>query len=269
MTMPIDVVLVRHGESEGNIATKRSKKGDDSAYTDEFRNRHSSLWRLTDRGIEQARAAGDWVREHVGEQFHRYYTSEYLRAVETAAHLRLAHATWYLEFQLRERDWGQLDVMSETERRAKFADELRRKRINPFFWGPAGGESMAGLCIRGPDRMFDTFHRECADKRVIVVCHGEVMWAFRVRLERMSSVHFLELDASDDPKDHIANGQILHYTRRDPTTGKLAPHLNWMRSVCPWDQTRSRNEWEEITRPRYGNSDLLALAARTPRLIEG
>lgn len=32
-------------------------------------------------------------------------------------------------------------------------------------------------------------NRETANKRVMVVCHGEVMWAMRTRLERMRWVH--------------------------------------------------------------------------------
>ena len=43
------------------------------------------------------------------------------------------------------------------------------------------------------------------DKRVLMVCHGEVMWAFRVRLERMSQETYRELDrqrARKQPRDN-------------------------------------------------------------------
>jgi len=63
MTMPIDLVLVRHGESEGNVARRSSAAGDNSVFTEEFCGRHNSRFRLTDRGREQARAAGAWLRE--------------------------------------------------------------------------------------------------------------------------------------------------------------------------------------------------------------
>jgi broad specificity phosphatase PhoE len=62
MAMPVDLVLVRHGESEGNIAHALSKSGDDRHYTPEFRARHSSTWRLSDRGVEQARIASASLR---------------------------------------------------------------------------------------------------------------------------------------------------------------------------------------------------------------
>jgi hypothetical protein len=38
--LPIDIVLVRHGESEGNLAQAYSKKGDDSLWTPEFSARY-------------------------------------------------------------------------------------------------------------------------------------------------------------------------------------------------------------------------------------
>ena len=45
----MDLVLVRHGQSEGNVARSRSMMGDHSLYVGEFLNRHSSLWRLTNK----------------------------------------------------------------------------------------------------------------------------------------------------------------------------------------------------------------------------
>lgn len=41
--MPIDLVLVRHGQSEGNLAQAKSMKGDDSFWTEEFSMRPSSM----------------------------------------------------------------------------------------------------------------------------------------------------------------------------------------------------------------------------------
>src|SRR5262249_38727745 len=142
MTMPLDLVLVRHGESEGNVAFGYSKRGDTRHFTPEFLARHSSKWRLTDRGREQARAAGVWLRENLAPSFDRYYTAEYLRAMETAAHLGFEDAAWYCEFYLRERDWGVFDVMSFQDRRERYADDLKRREADTFFWTPPGGESM-------------------------------------------------------------------------------------------------------------------------------
>jgi NAD+ kinase len=108
-------------------AYNRSWEGDHSLYTGAFLKRHSSLWRLTDRGRDQARTAGDWLREHclnlpdpfapppgsalaaaaaaaaasgsssTAKGIYRYYVSEYIRAMETAALMGLPDAKWFVE----------------------------------------------------------------------------------------------------------------------------------------------------------------------------
>lgn len=265
MTMPLDLVLVRHGESEGNVAFGLSHQGDNSLFTPEFLSRHSSRWRLTARGVEQAQATGEWIRANISPSFDRCYVSEYLRAMETAAHLGLEDARWYREFYLRERDWGMLDLMTNEERRKRYSDELDRRKLDAFFWTPPGGESLASMCLR-LDRILLTLHRECSDMRVILVCHGEVMWGFRVRLERMTQERYRELDQVREPKIKMHNCQVLHYTRHDPQTGELLPYLGWMRSLCPWDLSLSDNDWHPIQRVKYSNEELLGVVQKTPRL---
>ena len=99
-------------------AYNRSWEGDHSLYTGAFLKRHSSLWRLTDRGRDQARITGEWLRAHTRsdkdldpsvahlQTIYRYYVSEYIRAMETAALMELPESKWFVEVQLRERDWG-------------------------------------------------------------------------------------------------------------------------------------------------------------------
>lgn len=269
MTMPIDLVLVRHGESEGNIAERLSRKGDDTVFTPDFRQRHSSQWRLTKTGIRQARIVGKWLKKEFAgpPHFDRYYASEYIRAMETAAHLDLPRAKWYAEHYLRERDWGKLECIPHRERKEQFAHDLARKDSDPYFWRPPQGEMLVDLCLR-IDRVIDTLHRECRDQRVLIVCHGEVMWAFRIRLERLSQERFRELTQDARPEQQIHNGQVLHYSRRDPKSGELSATLNWMRSVCPeHPEWSDKKEWQSIVRPTYSNSALLTRAQNTPRQI--
>lgn len=268
MPMPNNLLFVRHGESEGNVAVHKSKNGDDSAFTEDFRARHSSKWRLSDRGINQAEEAGLWLRENFPEPFDRFYTSEYLRAMETAALLNLPEAMWYPSFHLRERNWGDLDSMTVAERKEKHSEAMSRRLADPFYWDPPNGKSIADLCL-WIDRILDTLHRECAGKNVIIVCHGEVMWAFRVQLERMTQERFLELDQSKNPHDRIHNCQVIQYTRLDPDGSDMnpAPYFGWMRSVCPWDQTLSSNHWVQIERAKFTNEDLMKRVCQVPRII--
>lgn len=273
MTLPLDLVLVRHGQSEGNAARRLSEAGDHSAYSEAFRNRHSGSFRLTDQGRREAQAAGRWIQSELCSQygFDRHYVSEYVRAKETAGHLGLLGATWFTDPYLTERDWGEIDITPEHERQERFGKALKMREIEPFFWSPPNGESFMTLCLR-IDRMLQTLHRECGDKRVIMVCHGEVMRAFQVRLERLSQARFRELILSDKPEDRIYNCEIMHYTRREPAGDRrLLPHFCSVRKVRAvqnsWEEDPWISRWQEIVRPRYNNEDLLKEVELVPGML--
>jgi NAD+ kinase len=267
MAMPVVLVLVRHGEAEGNVARRSSVAGDNSVFTEQFCNRHHSRLRLTDRGREQARVAGAWLKQHIGEQFDRYLVSGYLRAMETAALLDLPGARWYQDFYLRERDMGPLEIMSESDKKQKHPEAYRQYELDPFYWTPPNGESIAQLCLR-IDRVLHTLHRECSEKRVVIVAHGMVMWAFIMRIERLTPGQFLERSQSPNIADHIRNCQIVHYTRRDPQGSFTSPRTEWVRSVCPWAaQDESEPVWRKIQRPTFTNQQLMEAAEAAPRFV--
>lgn len=269
--LPIDLVLVRHGQSEGNVARRRSRAGDHSAFSPEFRDRHSASFRLTEEGRKQAGLAGLFVRTHLwgSTGFDRCLVSEYARAKETAGLMQLPNAMWYCDPYLSERDWGELDNRPENEREEQFGEAMRQRKGEPFFWRPPNGESIAEMCLR-IDRVLHTLHRECGDKRVIIVCHGEVMRGFKLRIERTSQAQFKKALLEKCPSEHtIYNGEIWHYTRRDPETGRLTPHIGWWRRFRPTDPATSSTlaAWREIKRPKFSNEDLLAQVSEIPVMV--
>ena len=268
MTMPINLFLVRHGESEGNIANRFSYNGDASAFTEQFKSRPISDWRLTDKGIMQAKAAGAWLYCNVISDllpFDRLYTSYYVRAMETSIYLDL-EGDWFPEVYLRERGWGELDNMSMQERNEKYATEMKRRKHDGIFWAPAGGESLADVCLRA-DRVLTTWHREASNLDLLATCHGEMMRGFELRIERPPLDRFVEKINSDNEHDKIHNCQIIHYTRRNPETGDLAPYVTHVRSVCPWDLTKSSNDWRPIVRQRYTKDFLIDFVNKHPRML--
>ena len=117
LILPTNLVLVRHGLSEGNAAKQKGIK-----IPEGHRDRHSSKYRLVDEGIQQAKAAGFWLRKNFPSNlnpnnngnlflqgFHGYFVSKYIRAIETARFLELPNAQWKIEVLLREKDKGSLD----------------------------------------------------------------------------------------------------------------------------------------------------------------
>jgi broad specificity phosphatase PhoE len=267
--LPIDIILVRHGQSEGNVVHKASRKGDNRLFTQEFRNRHSRMFRLTDKGISQATKAGQWLADNVPMPLDRFYVSDYLRAQETAALLGLPNALWRVEYQLRERDRPLDDNMPDDERRRRFALEQRQWELDRVLAYPAGGgESIVAMCLRLKADFLEHIARECGDMRIVVVCHGHVMRGLQMELEHLGHDDFLALDESNNPKDKIRNCQILWYTRRDPGTQELRQTLVAVRSVCPWDPSGDYG-WRRISRKLLTNAELMGQVTKHPRLVAG
>ncbi|QQS27121.1 histidine phosphatase family protein [bacterium] len=266
MTMPVDLVLVRHGQSEQNLAVQAAKNGDISLITDEYRQTPDSQFRLSAKGRDQARETGEWLRHNGLGYFERRYVSDYVRAKETAGYLQLMGPDWYVDPSLREREWGSLEGLSWEDLEDKIRHDAQVRHKDPFYWVPPNGESIAQLTVR-LRILLDTLHRECSDMRVVVVCHGEVMWALRFMLERMSVTTWEALESSQEPGVAIYNCQILHYTRRDPESGALAPHLDWMRSLCPCQPPNNGPGWQRIVRETFSNDELLDQASKSPHLF--
>jgi hypothetical protein len=61
----------------------------------------------------------------------------------------------------------------------------------------------------------------------------------------------------------------LHYTRRDPASGRIDPKIRWMRSIYPWDETASWHggRWIEIHRRHFSDDELMELVSRYPLLL--
>jgi broad specificity phosphatase PhoE len=261
------LVVVRHGQAQNNLVYEAKLAGlsDDKirAIADKTSPRS---WRLTQLGIEQAIAAGKWIRENVGSGFDRHYTSDYARTMETAFYLRLASARWWLEPNLRELDWGLTDVFvpkEEQERVTSLAPGFfNHREADDFLMRPPHGESLSLQELR-LNLVYEPFHHEDSDgKSAIIVCHEMTAWTIRFRIERLTQEQYMLFKQSSDPTHKINNGQVLVYTRTDPTnpTRPNKPYcFMWMRSICPWEPSRSLNggDWQEISRPAFTNEELM------------
>lgn len=273
--MPNHLVLVRHGESEGNFVRRAFRDGDTGYLNEEFRGRPGHEWRLTPEGVKQAQAAGEWIQEHIIKPyglpgFDRHLYSPHRRTRETAAHLRLPGAQWRLNRLLREREWGELQwLVDDREHKQQYPNNYDWMLKDSLNWVPPGGESVAQISDTRVRELQDTLHRDHDEKgvnSVICVTHGEWMWASRLNFEYMFNEDW---DRSEkDPTQKIHNGQVMHYTRLNPQDpSEQAPYLRWMRSVCPWKDEDSPGVWQESQRRALTNEELLEQVETLPRLF--
>ncbi len=267
MTMPENLYFVRHGKSEANKAHGRSRRGDNGLMTPKFRATHTSDVRLTATGEKQAIAAGEWLQANHPGPFSHYYVSDYVRAQETAALLRLPGATWYVDLNLRERDRGLLETLTQAELESQYGHVLKQMAFNPLHAKPpGGGETMATVAMRA-DRVFETLHRGSGGGDVIIVAHGELIEGAILRLERKTQRDYLAMKQSDDPLDTIWNGQIIQYSRQNPDMGIVEPYLEWVRAIRPLSENPV-TPWKRITRRTFTNDQLLKYACERPRIFD-
>eukprot|EP01114_Cavostelium_apophysatum_P015243 TRINITY_DN4111_c0_g1_i3.p1 TRINITY_DN4111_c0_g1~~TRINITY_DN4111_c0_g1_i3.p1 ORF type:complete len:281 (-),score=35.14 TRINITY_DN4111_c0_g1_i3:28-870(-) len=260
--LPVDIVLVRHGESELNLAHTY-----EYLWTDEFSRREHFNYKLTDKGREQSHIAGEWIKENVTPTFDHYFCSNYLRAQETAAILNFPNAKWDADFYLREQDKGILSNLSHSEREREMEKlGLARLKKDMFYIAAPGGESIANVCLR-VDQVINQWRSHCSGQRIIAVVHESIMLAFRVRLEGMSQAQYREVTNSGHTHDKIHRCQVTHYTRRNPITGEIADVPSWVRMTVPWNLDLTTNEWQKIVRKVYSNEQLLAEVMKVPQLV--
>ncbi|QGN33577.1 histidine phosphatase family protein [Microlunatus sp. Gsoil 973] len=234
MAMPVDLVLVRHGESEGNFVRDQARHGDDSGYTDLFATTPGRRWRLTPVGRDQARLVGDWLRAEFADGFDRHYVSPFARAKQTAGLLALPNdPRWYVNRTIRERDWGDIGSIprQEFESRPEYQLNAKQQRSDPLYWVPPGGESIAHVAENRVRNFLETLDRELGDRRVVAVTHGEFIMAVRLLLERWDDEEYGAIMA--DPGQRLHTCEVLHYSRRDPRDGRVEGRLAWLRRAHP------------------------------------
>lgn len=261
-----NLILVRHGESEGNVAYAASAQGDDSHFTDALQARHSSSLRLTERGVKQAQDSGEWIRRNNDRgRLHGYFVADYVRALETAAHLDLPNAQWERTFQLRERDMALMDGISVTARKERYPREVMEWSRHAFYAYPAGGgESMAQLCHRLSTSLLPELESRYENENVILVTHGHVIQALQVLIECLLPDEFHERMMAAGLNDYVRNGQITWYSREEPEGRYPVSDVDvWVRRVVP-TSPQFDSDWLSVPQHRtWSNDELLKVLAQS------
>lgn len=237
-----------------------------------FMDTHDWQYRLSAQGVEEAEAAGEWLRDNIGpvdESFDERYVSPYIRTRETALHIGGAACSWLIDDRLPERDWGVYNSVSPSERGTVFPHTERIRKLSSLRWRPDGGEAlMSEVLLRFRDWL-GTLHREQEDKRVLAVTHGELMWVARYVIERMLPE---EWEAADEDKtQRLFNCSILWYTKTNPEDPEdIRNSLHWRRIVRPTDEANSPfgGEWVELPgKRRMNGEELQQTVEAVPRIF--
>lgn len=265
--MPIDLVLVRNGTSDGTIALKRMRRTKDSFIDPKLFQMHNSRWRLTEFGSLQAKASGKWIRENFKKPFYAHIAGEYFRSLETAAKLGIPDARWVPSIYLRPRDFGSLSNLDSPLSSQEYKEHMSEKARDSFYWTPPNGESIAHLSLRTERVIHWISQHVPPEETALIVTHKDIMETFRIQIEKISQLDYTKMIVQCPPEQQIHHCSILHFTRRNPLTGEVIPTYGWMRVVTPWMGRKfTDNEFVAIVKKRYGNEELLAEISNFPHL---
>ena len=168
MAWPKRLVLVRHAESEGNVLSV-----DERAHLDVS----THAYPLTEKGREQARATGEYLRKRFGN-FDVYYVSYYVRSQETMRIMYpVAHV--YEDPRLAEGQRGIWHTMTQEEIRKNFPGEIeRKKREGLYHYRAPGGENWPDIELR-IHSFLGTLNRDYDNMNVLIVVHGHWLILFQ------------------------------------------------------------------------------------------
>lgn len=193
-----ELILVRHGESVGNVAREQAER--DHAEVIALEQRDADV-PLSDLGCAQAEALGTLLAERpVDQPVDEVWVSPYVRTRQTAqVALQTAGLApeLRLDERLRDRELGILDTLTGAGVRARFpAEAQRRRHLGKLYYRPPGGESWADVALRLRSFLRD-IDRADAGPTVLVVTHDAVITLFRYILQQLTEAEVLELAAGE------------------------------------------------------------------------
>lgn len=210
MNWPEQLIIVRHGQSAGNVARDRAHEAavDRIALTE----RDADI-SLSELGREQAAALGQWFSELAPDLRPTVLlSSPYLRALETAQIFRdsggtPAHEPICFDERLREKEFGILDGLTTPGVANVFPDQAEfRRLLGKFYHRPPGGESWCDVILRLRS-VLDTISLHYSGKRVIIFTHQVVVLCMRYIIENLDEAGILAIDREGD----VANCAITEY----------------------------------------------------------
>ncbi len=244
--------LVRHGQSQGNVARDAAQDAGLSVIDLDLRDVDVPL---SDLGHAQAAATGRWFAALPEDQRPEVIlASPYIRAKQTAEAICKAgglaggaHPT-ILDERLREREFGVFDGLTSVGIKQHYPDEAaHRAKMGKFYHRPPGGESWADVILRLRS-MLNTINLHYADRRVLVVAHQVVVLCLRYILEELSEGQILAIDRQAE----ILNCGIAAYDFIPDEQASCVPTLALWNHGAPMDEqgTAKTAERDTITGSR-------------------
>ncbi len=233
---PTRLWLVRHGQSQGNVARDEAHEAGHLVIDLDWRDVDVPL---SDLGQRQAEATGRWFAALPEDQRPEVLlSSPYVRARQTAeaickgGGLAGGAKSTVLDERLREREFGVFDGLTSMGIREKYPDEaVHRAKMGKFYHRAPGGESWADVILRLRSAM-NSIALQYENRRVMIVCHQVVVLCLRYILEELTEAQILAIDRQAE----ILNCGICAYDFDVDNKGMCVPQLALWNQGAPMEQ---------------------------------
>ncbi|HET7690587.1 MAG TPA: histidine phosphatase family protein [Nocardioidaceae bacterium] len=208
--VPQRLVLVRHGESLGNIADREAREAGAERLDLDVRDADVDL---SENGQRQAHALGSWFSALAEQERPALVLSSPYRRAHRTAQLTVEASGMpvIVDERLRERDLGIFDGLTGAGIRAAYAEEAeRRRKLGKFYYQPPSGESWADVVLRVRSLLAD-LRFGFGDRTIWLFSHQAVIMSFRYVLEGLDEEHLLAIDQEQT----LGNASLTSYERQD------------------------------------------------------
>lgn len=180
--MPKRIILIRHGESEGNVNPQSYSKIPDNKL------------QLTQKGIKQALTAGVKLQKIIKNESVKFIVSPYLRTIQTYENIsksikqNLQHKA--IEPLIREQEFGNLHFLSK--------DIIKERLfVGRFYYRLSNGENGADCYLR-VSYFLDNLRKQMANKQnhfnnYVIISHGIIMRLILMKLMNLSIEQYEKL----------------------------------------------------------------------------
>ena len=228
---PCRIVLVRHGESQGNLDDAIYETVPDHALT------------LTPTGTEQVTETGRRLRAYFGDEPITMYASPYVRTRQTVEALGLGVRSEdvRIEPRLREQDWANFQDPADIAEQKR-----RRNEYGHFYYRFTHGESGSDVYDR-VSTFLESLWRyieavpstagrpPMSGHNVVIVTHGLTMRLFCMRWFHWSVEYFESLE------NPVNGGHVVLLRQPDLKYRLEEPFVQWNRDYVA--TARERSSW--------------------------
>ncbi|TAD84942.1 MAG: histidine phosphatase family protein [Bacteroidetes bacterium] len=227
---PKRIFLVRHGESEGNLDRQT------------YASKQDYKLLLTEEGKKQADAAGEQIKQMIGDGSVLFYVSPLWRTRNTFEYIARRFLpekfTWKEDPRLREQEWGHFRDL-----KANIQIDNERNLFGTFYYRIKDGESCADVYDRVSDflhSLYRDFEKPHFPENVVIITHGMTLRLFLMRWYHWTVEEF---ESYRNPR----NCEIVVMERND-TTSKFKLLSDLKRKNIP---DGDKYEWKFIKAPQF------------------